>query len=84
MEIDCADIQGNIINLRITVSDTGIGIREEELHMLFDPFTRLDMMRNKSVEGTGLGLSITKRLVAMMQGNLTVESEYGNGSKFRR
>ena len=82
LEIDCADIQGNIINLRITVSDTGIGIREEELHMLFDPFTRLDMMRNKSVEGTGLGLSITKRLVAMMQGNLTVESEYGNGSKF--
>ena len=82
LEIDCADIQGNIINLRITVSDTGIGIREEELHMLFDPFTRLDMMRNKSVEGTGLGLSITKRLVAMMQGDLTVESEYGSGSKF--
>lgn len=82
LEINCESIQENIIYLRITVSDTGIGIREEELHMLFDPFTRLDMMRNKSVEGTGLGLSITKRLVAMMQGDLTVESEYGSGSKF--
>ena len=50
--------------------------------MLFDPFTRLDMMRNKSVEGTGLGLSITKRLIGMMNGELTVESEYGKGSIF--
>lgn len=82
MKIDCADILGDILELRVTVSDTGIGIREEELHMLFDPFTRLDMMRNKSVEGTGLGLSITKRLVEMMHGNLTVDSEYGRGSTF--
>lgn len=82
LEIACADIQEDLLNLRITVTDTGIGIKEEELHMLFDPFTRLDMMRNKSVEGTGLGLSITKRLVGMMQGNLTVESEYGSGSRF--
>ncbi|MDE6388843.1 MAG: response regulator [Lachnospiraceae bacterium] len=82
MKIDCADIQEDILKLRVTVSDTGIGIRDEELHMLFNPFTRLDMMRNKSVEGTGLGLSITKRLVEMMQGNLTVDSAYGRGSTF--
>lgn len=82
LKVDCVDHKDNIIGLRITVADTGIGIKEQELHMLFNPFTRLDMMRNKSVEGTGLGLSITKRLIGMMNGELTVESEYGSGSTF--
>ncbi len=76
------DEEDNTIQLRVTVSDTGIGIREEEIHMLFDPFTRLDQMKNRSVEGTGLGLSITKRLIGMMGGDLTVESTYGKGSTF--
>lgn len=82
LKIGSAGSKGDRIDLRITVTDTGIGIKEEELHKLFDPFTRLDLMQNKSVEGTGLGLSITKRLVEMMGGELTVESSYGKGSCF--
>ncbi|MDE6845324.1 MAG: response regulator [Lachnospiraceae bacterium] len=82
LKVDCAGHEDDRINLRITVADTGIGIRKQEQHMLFDPFTRLDIMMNKSVEGTGLGLSITKRLIGMMNGELTVESEYGSGSTF--
>lgn len=82
IKVDFIDNKDGMINLRIVVSDTGIGIKEDELHMLFDPFTRLDLMKNKSVEGTGLGLSITKRLIGMMGGNLTVDSTYGKGSSF--
>ncbi len=82
MTVGSAGSKDGIVSLHVTVTDTGIGIKEEELHMLFDPFTRLDMMRNRSVEGTGLGLSITKRLIEMMDGSLVVESEYGKGSTF--
>ncbi|MDE7258823.1 MAG: histidine kinase, partial [Lachnospiraceae bacterium] len=49
LKVDFASSDGDMIDLRITVSDTGIGIKEEELHKLFDPFTRLDLMQNKSV-----------------------------------
>ncbi|MBD5449836.1 MAG: response regulator [Lachnospiraceae bacterium] len=82
LKVDSVNSRDDTINLRVTVSDTGIGIKEEEVYKLFDPFTRLDLMKNKSVEGTGLGLSITKRLIEMMGGNLTVESVYGKGSSF--
>lgn len=82
LKIDSVNNKDDTINLWVTVSDTGMGIKEEDLHRLFDPFTRLDLMKNKSVEGTGLGLSITKRLIGMMGGNMTVESVYGKGSSF--
>ena len=82
LEVDYIDNNNDTVNLWISVSDTGIGIKEEDLYMLFDPFTRLDMRKNKTIEGTGLGLSITKRLLEMMGGNLTVESVYGKGSTF--
>ena len=82
LQVDYVDNNDGTINLWVSVSDTGIGIKEDDLYMLFDPFTRLDMRRNKNIEGTGLGLSITKRLLEMMGGNLTVESIYGKGSTF--
>ena len=82
LQVDFADNNDDTINLWVSVSDTGIGIKEDDLYMLFDPFTRLDMKKNKNIEGTGLGLSITKRLLEMMNGNLTVESIYGKGSTF--
>ena len=82
LQVDFVDNNDDTINLWISVSDTGIGIKEEDLYMLFDPFIRLDMRKNKSIQGTGLGLSITKRLLEMMGGNLTVESVYGKGSTF--
>ena len=82
LQVDYVDNKDDTINLWVSVSDTGIGIKENELYMLYDPFTRLDLKKNKSIEGTGLGLSITKRLLEMMGGNLTVESIYGKGSTF--
>ena len=70
------------IQLCFAVQDTGIGIREEEQQKLFQKFERLDEKRNRHVEGTGLGLAITGSYVDMMQGMITVESEYGKGSLF--
>ena len=68
--------------LKITVTDTGIGIREEDLNRLFRSFTRLDQLKNRHIEGTGLGLQITDRLVRLMNGTIEVTSEYGSGSSF--
>lgn len=82
LQVDFVNNSNESINLWVSVSDTGIGIKEDDLYMLFDPFIRLDMRKNKTIEGTGLGLSITKRLLEMMSGNLTVESIYGKGSTF--
>ena len=68
--------------LKVAVSDTGIGIREEDLSKLFMEFQRLDERRNRNVEGTGLGMSITRELLELMGSRLEVESKYGSGSTF--
>ena len=68
--------------LRFVVKDTGIGIKEEHLDKIFDAFERVDSQKNQNIEGTGLGLSIVKNLVEIMQGNISVRSEYGKGSEF--
>lgn len=70
------------ISLEIKVSDSGMGIREDEMSKLFTEFERLDRQKNKSIEGTGLGLSITSRLVSLMNGKISVHSIYGKGSTF--
>lgn len=70
------------IELVIDVSDTGIGIKEDEKNKLFTKFQRLDEIRNKNVEGTGLGLSIAKSFVTMMDGYIDVDSIYGEGTTF--
>lgn len=69
-------------DLTIEVSDTGIGMRSEDMDKLFTNFERLDLKRNRSVEGTGLGLPITKNLLVAMGGDITVSSVYGEGSTF--
>ena len=69
-------------NLIMSVEDTGIGIRKEELGRVFDLFVRLDERLNRSIEGTGLGLNITKELVDKMGGEIKVYSEYGKGTTF--
>lgn len=66
----------------VSVKDTGIGIREEDIHKLAHAFQRVDEQRNVNVEGTGLGLSITQNFLVMMGSVLEVESEYGKGSNF--
>ena len=70
------------ICLIISVKDTGIGIRKDDLDKLFSKFQRLDLEQNSTVEGTGLGLAITYNLLKMMDGDIEVESEYGKGSTF--
>ncbi len=70
------------IELRVSVEDTGIGIREEDIPRLFESFERLDEVRNHNIEGTGLGMSIVTRLLKMMDSELQVKSIYGKGSVF--
>ncbi len=72
----------DMLQLRMKVNDTGIGIREEDMKNLFAQFERLDLMHNKTIEGTGLGLAITNDLVNKMGGRISVESIYGEGSSF--
>jgi len=64
------------------IRDTGIGIKQKDIARLFKPFEQFDSVWNKNVVGTGLGLAITKRLCAMMNGEISVESEYRRGSCF--
>ncbi len=77
-----SQINDKICELTISVSDTGRGIKEEQIPHLFNKFARLEEDRNTSLEGTGLGLTITKRLVELLNGKITVESTYNKGSKF--
>lgn len=68
--------------LKVDVSDTGIGIAEENLPQLFTQFQRFDLQRNRNIEGTGLGLSIVKRLCDLMSGTITARSVLGSGRTF--
>jgi len=68
--------------IRFIVRDTGIGIRAEDKDKLFAKYTQLDAGTNRKTEGTGLGLSIAQKLAQMMEGSISVESEYGKGSVF--
>ncbi|RDX46360.1 histidine kinase [Lentinus brumalis] len=70
------------VTLEFCVSDTGIGIAKDKLTMIFDTFCQADGSTTREYGGTGLGLSISKRLVTLMLGNMWVESEVSNGSKF--
>ncbi len=82
LAIKDAGREGDGIMLSVSVSDTGIGIRAEDMDKLFESFERLDEKRNRSIEGTGLGMSIVTRLLKMMDSQLKVESVYGEGSVF--
>ncbi|MCR5595230.1 MAG: response regulator [Lachnospiraceae bacterium] len=73
---------GESCTLHISVTDTGIGLKPEDLPKVFEKFDRFDMDKNKAVEGSGLGLAIVKQLVTMMNGTVDVTSEYGKGSTF--
>lgn len=68
--------------LKVQITDTGIGIQEEDMPKLFRNFERLNLDENRNVEGTGLGLAITYRLVEQMNGRIEVWSKYGEGSVF--
>ena len=70
------------IMLKVAITDTGIGIKEEDIKRLFIEFERIEEKRNRNIEGTGLGMTITRSLLEMMGSSLCVKSEYGKGSTF--
>ena len=70
------------VMLKVSVADTGIGIKPEDLDRLFVAFERIEEKKNRNIEGTGLGMVITHRFLDMMGSRLEVESEYGKGSVF--
>lgn len=69
-------------SLHLSVSDTGQGIKEEDIGKLFGSFNQVDTKKNRNIEGTGLGLAISKQLATLMGGKIWVESVYGQGSTF--
>ncbi len=73
------DSKGELI---ASVRDTGIGIKEEDMPKLFESFMQIDTRRNRGITGTGLGLAVCKNLLNLMDGNIEVESKYGEGSTF--
>lgn len=70
------------ITLSISIQDTGIGIKDDDLGKIFSSFQQVDSTRNRNIEGTGLGLAISKEIVHMMGGEIHVKSIYGKGSTF--
>lgn len=75
-------VSEEVVQLYVSVKDTGIGIKEEDIGRLFESFQRVDESRNRNIEGTGLGLSITMCLLNLMGSRLEVQSTYGKGSDF--
>ena len=73
---------GEDVLLKAGVSDTGIGIKAEDLEYLFEDYAQMDQKKNRGVIGSGLGLSIVKKLIDLMDGTISVKSEYGKGSVF--
>ena len=82
LSIQCKVTENNIAQIVYTVTDTGMGIKKENLPYLFSAFKRIDEEKNRYIEGTGLGLSIVKQLVELMHGEITVNSVYRKGSSF--
>ena len=74
--------EGDAVWMTVRVRDSGIGIRREDIGRVFSDYVQMDMAANRMSTGTGLGLPITKRLAEMMDGSVSVESEYGKGSVF--
>lgn len=83
VEVNCEKIiKDKKAYLQFIIADTGIGIPQEKIKKLFNPFTQLDSSLNRKYQGTGLGLVISKSLVEIMGGEIFVESQIGKGSKF--
>jgi len=87
VELRAEMVEGNnpssdVVLIRFTISDTGIGISEEHKNRIFSPFAQADLSTTRKYGGTGLGLSITKSLIEKMGGQLKLESELGKGSIF--
>lgn len=82
MEVTYEPLYDKHIRLGFAISDTGIGMRSEDMEKLFTPYKRIEEKRNRMIEGTGLGMSITRQLLELMGSKLDVVSDYGKGSVF--
>ncbi|MDR2175850.1 MAG: response regulator [Synergistaceae bacterium] len=82
LSVRLLDEEDGVCTLRTEVTDTGIGISEEQRARLFNPFAQADSSTSRKFGGTGLGLVISKRIVEMMGGSIWIESELGHGSTF--
>ena len=82
LSVDIVSETEDVVEIRFSVADTGMGIKKEDLARLFEMFEQVDVKRNMGKEGTGLGLGISAQLVELMGGELQVSSEYGVGSNF--
>ena len=82
VKVDFLQTSEDMIELIVSITDTGSGIKESDMDKLFKSFQQLDSKRNRNIEGTGLGLAICKQLVTLMKGKIHVDSVYGKGSTF--
>ena len=82
LKMKARELDSDTCELEISVKDTGIGIRAEDMDKLFQSFQRLDDEKTRNIEGTGLGIAIVQKLLGMMNSRLEVASEYGKGSEF--
>ncbi len=80
--VECIKKDQNNTTLKFTVSDTGIGLKKEQIEKLFQPFQQADSSISRKYGGSGLGLSICKKIIEKMQGKISVESVFGKGSSF--
>ena len=82
LTVECEKKDNDMYNMIYSVSDTGMGIKKEDIPYLFNAFKRVDESNTRHIEGTGLGLSIVKQLLDLMHGKVTVNSIYTQGSTF--
>lgn len=80
--VDYDKLDEETIQMKVSVKDTGIGIKENDLEKIFNSFQQVDSKRNRNIEGTGLGLAISRQLLALMGGTIQVKSVYEKGSTF--
>jgi signal transduction histidine kinase/HPt (histidine-containing phosphotransfer) domain-containing protein/FixJ family two-component response regulator len=82
LSINCEKTNNERLLLKMSVSDSGRGIKEQDFSRIFGEFVQIDTQQNRNIEGSGLGLTVTKSLCYAMGGNISMQSVYGKGSVF--